>query len=76
MERNKNTTIRWMDSLYRSKCGGCGDQIEEGDRIGYDIEERCAFCETCGLDVEEQQLARDQKKVSTELEDLEAKFED
>jgi len=63
-----------MDSRYRSKCGGCGDTIEEGDRIAYDFKEKAAFCETCGREEEELQLSKEQKTVKTELEDLEASF--
>jgi rRNA maturation endonuclease Nob1 len=71
MERNKNTTIKWMDSRWKSKCGGCGDPIEEGERIAYDFESKVAFCESCGHEEEEFQLAKERKQVSTELEDME-----
>jgi len=76
MSRNKNTSIRWIDARFDGHCAGCGCETYEGEKIAWDVDERAAYCAECGKIEEEVQLAQERKKVSTELNDLEAKFED
>lgn len=68
------TTIKWIRAIYNGKCGGCDDPIEEGDLIAYDWEERVAYCEECGRDMEEYQVSKAPAEPS--LDDLESKFEE
>ncbi len=74
MAREK-LTIRWIYASYKGKCGGCGDYLEEGDRIAYDYETRTAFCQECGEDEEQCQL-RAIERGKPSLDDLESRFEE
>lgn len=68
------TNIRWIKSKYDSKCTACCDPIYIGDEIAYDVEEKVAYCSTCGEEEEQRQEAHAPAK--SELESLEDKYEE
>ena len=41
----------YMDAKYDGKCWGCGEPIEEGDRIGWIPSTKSALCEDCALEM-------------------------
>jgi hypothetical protein len=39
---------KWCDAKFDGKCGECDEQIYEGDRICYDINQQTTLCTCCG----------------------------
>jgi hypothetical protein len=68
------TNIRWINSRYNSKCSGCCEKIEVGDRVAYDFAEKAVYCPVCGEEEEQRQEAHAPEK--SELDSLEDKYSD
>jgi len=40
--------VNWITAKYKSECVSCTRNIDEGERILFDFEEREARCSKCG----------------------------
>lgn len=42
---------RTIVAKFDGRCAECGDDIQAGDTVVFDTEERKIYCEACGEDV-------------------------
>jgi hypothetical protein len=40
--------MNWMTAKFKGECVSCTRNIDEGERILFDFEEREAYCSKCG----------------------------
>jgi predicted RNA-binding Zn-ribbon protein involved in translation (DUF1610 family) len=40
--------MNWMTAKFKGECVSCTRNIDEGERILFDFEEREAYCNRCG----------------------------
>jgi len=40
--------MNWITAKFKGECDSCTRNIDEGERILYDYEEREAYCSKCG----------------------------
>lgn len=40
--------MNWITAKYKGECASCTRNIDEGERILFDHEEREAYCSRCG----------------------------
>ena len=49
--------MNWMTAKFKGECISCTRNIDEGERILFDFEEREAYCSKCGERIKPEEIA-------------------